>query len=332
MSDNERKDKFVELLEELLADYDGIKLRLADKLGVKSSTLTPWFQGKVDPASIELSFFVRIAETANYSTDELVKRLEILEKSEETILDKFKNLIRDLLSTQTQQTLAKKIGVSESAVGTWVRKKRAIDPRKVSIATIAAIAREKNWTIERLLIYLDLKETAARENLSFRLKTDVTVLSLPEQIDLLAWLSSLVTGKLKESETIPEFSKKLDFIDTNSARTICIILEKEDMALVSNYTGNLSLHFQIRPENITLATPRSLPDSLSIFDVLLFDLNNQQSPCIPLIDSLQFDGDVVAFVARSLPEDIQDRLKEKVTEVIVKPVPWSELKRQAYFS
>ncbi len=83
---------------------------------------------------------------------------------------------------------------------------------------------------------------------------------------------------------------------------------------------------------LTIATPRSLPDSLSVFDVLLFDLSNQQSSCIPLIDSLDFDGDVVAMVDRSLPQDIQDRLKEKVTEVIVKPVPWSELKNKFYFS
>ncbi len=33
-----------------------------------------------------------------------------------------------------------------------------------------------------------------------------------------------------------------------------------------------------------------MPESLSFFDVLLFNLNNQHSPCIPLIESLQFDG------------------------------------------
>ena len=53
---------------------------------------------------------------------------------------------------------------------------------------------------------------------------------------------------------------------------------------------------------------------------------------MPLIESLEFDGDVVAFVDRSLPDDLCDRLKQKVTEVIVKPVPWSELKQKAYFS
>ncbi len=74
-----------------------------------------------------------------------------------------------------------------------------------------------------------------------------------------------------------------------------------------------------------------MPESLSFFDVLLFNFNNQQSPSIPLIESLQFDGDVVAIVDRSLPQDIQDRLKDKVTEVIVKPVPWDELKEKAYF-
>ena len=88
-----------------------------------------------------------------------------------------------------------------------------------------------------------------------------------------------------------------------------------------------------------IATPSSLPESLSFFDVLLFNLNNQQSPCIPLIESLEFDGDVVAIVERSLPEDLcaplrgspWDRLKEKSTDVIVKPVPWSQLKNKPYF-
>ncbi len=82
------------------------------------------------------------------------------------------------------------------------------------------------------------------------------------------------------------------------------------------------------PQNFSLS---SLPESLSLFDVLLFDFNNQQSPCIPLIESLDFDGDVVAFVDRSLPDEVCDRLKEKVTEVIVKPVPWQELKDKPYF-
>ncbi len=82
---------------------------------------------------------------------------------------------------------------------------------------------------------------------------------------------------------------------------------------------------------LTIATPSSLPESLSFFDVLLFDLSNQQSPCIPLIESLDFDGDVVAMVDRELPDEVCDRLSQRVNEVIVKPVPWSELKQKAYF-
>ncbi len=100
-----------------------------------------------------------------------------------------------------------------------------------------------------------------------------------------------------------------------------------------------AVHLQLKPENIKIVTPRSLPESLSLFDVLLFDLSNQQSPCIPLIESLQFDGDVVAIVDRSISDDVcaplrgspWDRLSQKVTEVIVKPVPWSQLKNKPYF-
>ncbi len=58
------------------------------------------------------------------------------------------------------------------------------------------------------------------------------------------------------------------------------------------------------------------------------------------IESLQFDGDVVAIVDLSLPDEVCDpasrkvqaRLKEKVTEVIVKPVPWDKLKDKSYFT
>ncbi len=69
-----------------------------------------------------------------------------------------------------------------------------------------------------------------------------------------------------------------------------------------------------------------MPESLEDFDVLIFDINSQQSPCISLVESLQFEGDIVIFADASLPDDVRERLNQKATEVIVKPVPWSELK------
>nr|MDJ0719483.1 hypothetical protein [Prochloraceae cyanobacterium] len=138
-------------------------------------------------------------------------------------------------------------------------------------------------------------------------------------------LSDIVQKQVKEQKII----KKV--VESKNNRQVLVLLEEEDIRIASLYSSNLAIHLQLKPENIKIATPCSLPDSLSVFNVLLFDLNNQQSPCIPLIESLDFDGDVVAFVDRSLPEDLCDRLKEKVAEVIVKPVPWEQLKDKPYF-
>ncbi|MDJ0717768.1 MAG: hypothetical protein QNJ54_26695 [Prochloraceae cyanobacterium] len=283
MNSEERKARFIKLLEELLVEHGGIQIRLAEKLQISSARLSSWFQRKIDPTNLETGIFERIASLKGYSTEELARVLGFPDANQFPS-NKFKDLIIELLSHQTQEQLGITLGVKQGAISNWINPEKNIDPSKIAAATMFAIARKKGWKFDDLLIYLGLKEKSQQKNLTNR-----------------------------------------------NPRTICIILEKEDLAIASNYTGNLSLHFQIRPENITIATPHSLPQSLSVFDVLLFDLNNQQSPCIPLIESLQFDGDVVAFVDRSLPEDIQDRLKEKVTEVIVKPVPWSELKQKAYF-
>ena len=61
------------------------------------------------------------------------------------------------------------------------------------------------------------------------------------------------------------------------------------------------------------------------------DINSPQSPCIPLLDSLKFEGALLVFADSSLPDDVRERLKQKATDVIVKPVPWSELKDKSYF-
>jgi len=329
--DDERKHRFLGLLEELLADCDGVKMRLAEKLGLKPSTLTPWFQGKIDPATIDLAIFLSIANASNCSIDELVKRLGIIQKSEISILNKFKILIRDLLSTQTQEMLAKKVGVTSGAVASWVRKERAVDPRRVSIGTIAGLAREKNWSIDRLLIYLDLKEINDRDNLSIKLKTDATILSLSEQIDLLAWLSNLVTGKLKEPENLSQIIQNSNQRQGKN-RTVCIILEKEDLAIASNYASNLAIHLNLKPENIKVTTISKLPESIANIDILIFDISTPESASIALIENIEFDRDIIVLTNADLPVKVRSSLEDKVTDVVVKPIDWQEFKDKSYFT
>ena len=343
MNDEERKQKFIALLEELLLDFNGEKTNLANKLGIQPSTLTRWFQGQIDPATIELTFFVRLAETVNISTDQLVDQLYILEKSEETILDKFKILVRDLLSTQTQKILANKLGVSEGAVGTWIRKQRTVDPRKISIATIAAIAREKNWTIERLLIYLDLKKTEPQNNLFFKVQSNANVLPLNDQVKLLAWLSDQVQKKFVEDKTINKIvnNATVTHRQNDEDRTLLIILEQENMAIASNYLQKLYVHTNINPENITIrvadpsfargATIQNLPDAINNYEILIFDISSPDSPSIALIQDISFDGDIVVFVPESLPDNVQAGLEDKVTDLVIKPIDWSSLRDKEYF-
>ncbi|MDJ0718550.1 MAG: hypothetical protein QNJ54_30720 [Prochloraceae cyanobacterium] len=326
MEAKQRKERFIALLSELLTNFGGVKAKLAKNLEINSSTLTRWFQGKTDPATLELANFVRLSEIANLSTDELARIIGIKVNSDQQTLDKFKSLIEELLSFQSMEQLGKKLGVTYGAVSGWVSSQRNINPERIPIGTITALATEKGWTVERLLIYLGIKNLETEKDLLFKLRSGVTLISLQEQIKLLSLLSDLIQEKITQEKIVEKV------ITIQNDLTICIILEKEDNTIASLYSSNLAIHLQLKPENIKIATPRSMPKSLSFFDVLLFDLNNQQSPCIPLIESLDFDGDVVAFVDRSLPQDIQDRLKQKVTEVIVKPISWSELKQKAYFS
>ncbi|MDJ0718342.1 MAG: helix-turn-helix transcriptional regulator [Prochloraceae cyanobacterium] len=334
MEEQERKERLVVLLKELLEQCDGIKGKLAQTLKIKPSTLTPWLQGKMDPARLDVVIFIRLAQIKAVSVDEICLLLGInSQKSQPSLKFKFRNIIKQLLSDRSQQELADLLQISRNAISRWTNPEEDFDPARITIDKIVAIADEKGWTIERLLIYLGLKELVVQESSLFELQSRTISLPLTEQITFLTWLFNFLLEKVKRLDSRePILESKINPLQPNlNTRTVLIILEVENNSLASQYTGNLVLHFQLQPENITIATPRSLPDSLSLFDVFLFDLNNQQSPCIPLIESLDFDGDVVAFVDRSLPQDIQDRLKEKVTEVVAKPVPWSELKDKPYF-
>ncbi len=330
MKAEERKQKFVELLGQLLEGCGGVKKKLAQKLDIKPSTLTPWLQGKIDPASLDLAVFLRVAEVAQSSTDELAKTLGIGANSEVRVLDKFRSLVQDLLSGQSLEQLGKKLGVNYSTISVWTSSQRNIDPRRIPISTIAALAIEKGWTIERLLVYLGLKNIEEiKENLLSEIQGLVVQLSLFERVKLLTWLSSEFEKELKGfNAQIPDKSKEKILSDLK----VCIVLEDQDLSLASSYSGNLVFHTQLRVENIALATPPSMPESLEDFHVLIFDINSQQSPCIPLVESLEFEGDIVIFADASLPDDVRDRLDQKATELIIKPVPWSELKDLPYFS
>ncbi|MDJ0719777.1 MAG: helix-turn-helix transcriptional regulator [Prochloraceae cyanobacterium] len=329
MDSNERKKLFAVLVQEILAQCGNVKVKLAKQLGISGGSLTHWLQGKIDPGGLGIKTFAAIADVKGVSVDELADYLGFFEPKFDKSLEKFRQLLQELLENNSQDELAQKTGISQGSISKWLDPERQFDLENISAMRIAAIAKQKKWSIERLLNYLDLKQK--KQFVPCDLKAEAADLSLSEQVELLAWLSGIIDRKIKESENISPLIKKQTTGDIKSERNICIVLEKDDIKIVSEYLSSLGHYTQLQLKNITIATPSSLPESLSFFDVLLFDLNNQQSPCIPLIESLQFDGDVVAIVDRSLPEDIQDRLKEKVTEVIVKPVPWSELKQKAYF-
>ncbi len=325
MDSEERKQIFAALLKKMLDENKGVKGRLALKFKITPQRLTPWLQGKVDPGELGIETFAQIAIVKGCSVDELAKLLGLFHKTKEESLVKFRRLVQQMLEGISQEQLAQNLQISQNAISKWLDPKQEINPNNISAIRMAAIAQEKGWTIEKLLIYLGLEEPNFEGNLRFQLKSMATKLSLNEQIDLLASLFDLVQEKVEQRE----FSEQLKISKSN--RKVLLLIEEDNIGIASRYTADLLLHLQLKPENITIATPLSMPECLSFFDVLLFDLNNQQSPCIPLIESLDFDGDVVAIVDRSLPQDIQDRLKEKVTEVIVKPVPWSQLKNKPYF-
>ncbi len=49
------------------------------------------------------------------------------------------------------------------------------------------------------------------------------------------------------------------------------------------------------------------------------------------MEAVEFEGDILVFADASLPDDVRERLNQKATEIIVKPMPWSQLKYKPYF-
>ncbi len=327
METKQRKERFIVLLNKLLNEVGGVKAKLAQKLGINSSTLTRWFQGKTDPATLELVNFIRLSAVAELSADELAKLIGILPESEQKILDRFKNLVEELLSNQSLEQLGNKLGVTYSAISRWISSQKKTNPENIAISTIAALAVEKGWTIEKLLIYLALKKPQSPQNdLFFQVQSSTNFLSLNDQLKLLGWLSDLIQEKITQEKTLKKIAQ-----NQSRDRTLLIILETEDLAIATNYASNLAIHLQLQPDNIKVATIAKLPQSLDNIDVLIFDISTGDSPSIALIKDISFDGDIVVFVSEDLPENLRAGLEDKVSDVLVKPIDWSSLKDKEYF-
>ncbi|MGF1488193.1 MAG: hypothetical protein ACFBSE_13995 [Prochloraceae cyanobacterium] len=329
----ERKKKFVFLLHKLLNECQGVKGELANKLDIKPSTLTPWLQGKIDPASLEILVFNRIAKIAGHTTDSLVQFLKIIEiqKEQKIPQEQFKILIEEMLVTQSRKQLGKRLNISPYTIGNWLSPERSINPENLPINTFAAVAIERGWTIERLLSYLNLiKENEEKEEdiLAF-IQSKTLHLSLANRLKLLSWLSSNFE---KEFSNFNLLTSNLECQKNFSNKKLCIILEQEDITIASNYANKLGIHFQIFTENITLATISQIREIKEDFDLIIFDIQNNLTSTLALIDRISFNGDIVIFVSQELEAEVRSQLLNKVTDIVVKPLDWESLKDKPYFA
>ena len=206
----------------------------------------------------------------------------------------------------------------------------------MSFKEALAIAQEKGWTFDELLNYLDLKADKIKKKLLTNYQSEIYLLSLTEQIKLLTWLLDLVNQKVKESENIFEIKdennqSEIALRDPAQPGRTLLIIEREDLAIASNYSSNLAIHIQIQPDNIQVVSIAKMPESLEEFDLLIFDISSSNSEAIALIQDISFDGDIVVFASSDVAENVRSSLEEKVCEVLVKPIGWSSLKDKEYF-
>lgn len=331
MNSEQRKEKFVILLQELLDRAGGVKGKLAETLHIKPSTLTGWLQGKVDPASLEIIVFLQLSEVKDISIDRLTGLLGInIKNSEISLYKKFRTLIKQLLSHTSQQELADLLQVSQNAVSTWTNPEKNIDPRKMTIATMQAIAYEKGWTIEKLLVYLGLKKNEPQKDLLFQVQSTASQLSFNDRLKLLAWLADLLQKQVTPSDSNTD--KYIIQQAPISNSKILIVLEKEDLSLASFYSTHLVLNLQSRPENIKIATIAKLSSFLdNNTNILIFDISIPNSQVIRLIQNLHFDGDIIIFTSPVRSNTIKKQLAEIVTDIVIKPIDWLNLKNKSYF-
>lgn len=290
-----RKQKFKKLLEDLLEEQEGVKVRLAEKLQVSPSRLTHWFQRQIDPAGLDIGIFKQVADAKGCSIDRLAQILDFAE-TEEKSPAKFRRFLQELLSNRTQEELANSIGVNQGTISRWLNPDSKIDLTKIPAKTMFCLAREKEWTLDKLFDYLKLESNSKINNNGVFDNS----LSVKPQIQL-------------------------------SNRRICIILDKEDIAIASRYSSNLVLHVKLNPNNIEVVTISTLPDPLESFDLLIFDIESKCLSTIELIQHLSFDGNIIICASVDLSDKVRSSLESKLTEVLIKPIDWSELKDKPYF-
>ena len=327
----ERKKRFVILLNKLLDEYKGVKGKLAQKLDIKPSTLTPWLQGKIDPASLEILVFSRIAKVTGYTTDSLAQLLKIveIEKQQKISQEQFKKIIEQILINQSREQLGKRLRISQYTISNWLNPKRNVHPEKIPVNTFAAVATERGWTIERLLAYLNLKEDEEiEEDVLALIQSKTKQLSLPNRVKLLSWLSGDFEKELSKFNLPISNAKDRKSL---SDKKVCIILEKEDLAIASNYLQNLYLQTNLKPENISIATIVKLPPSLEEFDTIVFDLDLYSTEIVSVIEKISFDRNILVFAPPDLSEEVRSTLANQVTEIVVKPIDWESLKDKPYF-
>jgi len=322
----ERKKRFVLLLEGLLNECAGVKGKLAEQLHIKPSRLTHWLQGKIDPASLDVNAFICLAKQKKISLNSLAKLLGItFDLEQNSIEQKFKSLIEELLFNKSQAELATRLGVKRNTVSGWITSTKQVDPANINISTMAGIAFEKGWTIDRLFIYLGFKDLENAEDLKFQIKSVANNLSLAEQIDLLAWFSNEVGKTVKDSMFI------MGEIQRENKITITIVLEKDNMVIATNYASNLAVYLKLQPNNIQVTNLYSLSSSLSDRDILIFDICSLDSPSFSVIETIDFNGYIIVFVPPNLPEEVVANISSRVTEILIKPIDWSSLKDKQYF-
>lgn len=332
MKEEDRKKRFVELLETLLTECKGVKGHLAQKLNIKPSTLTRWLQGKIDPANIDLTVFADLSKAAKLSTNELAMALGVVDNSKDLVLERFTKLVTELSSNQSQKQLAEKLGVSNNTISNWINSQTTIDPRRMYIGTLATLAKEKGWTLEELLLYLGLigKNEGGQDWLS-KFQTQLTQLPLSTQIKLITWLLDEFKNRINRINIEKEPFTQLLSEKNLSERTIYILLDKEDLNLASRYASNLVLYCKVNPDKIEISTDSILNKTVANFDLIIFDITESYSSNISLIQDVNFNGDIVVFASADLSIEARSTLEEKVTDLVIKPLNWQQLKDKEYF-
>ena len=113
---------------------------------------------------------------------------------------------------------------------------------------------------------------------------------------------------------------------------LCIIVEKEDEALTSFYIQKFYTYTNLKPDNIKIVSRTKIPQSLSEFDLIIVDIDIFDNSWQSAIDQISLNGDIVIFTSQDLGTEMRERLKDKVTDILVKPIDWQELKNKKYFT